>query len=106
MFWTPLSGLQGLDLVSLLIGGGSWTRPLRFHVTDSVAFICAVNIRDMASGGESSEEDNHSYYIVFASYKFFFKQHILLLVNIFYLGQCGDKVTFSVHRGLESQGRK
>ena len=61
VFWAPLSGLQGLDLVSLLVGGGSWTRPLRFHVTDSVALICAVNIRDMASGGESSEEDNQSY---------------------------------------------
>ena len=33
-------------------------------------------------------------YIVFGSYKFFFKQQILLLVNIFYLGQCRDKVTF------------
>lgn len=46
---------------ALLMGGVSWTRPLRFHVTDSVALICAVNIHDMASGGESSEEDNQSY---------------------------------------------
>lgn len=63
-FSVLVSSLRSLGPEPCFIADGRWVLDQAPEFPCNwlyIAFICAVNIHDMASGGESSEEDNQSY---------------------------------------------